>query len=87
MKSISIRELHEKTGHWVRRAATLGEIVVTDRGATVAKIIPQEAPKEIPYFARRKMSPAFKKLYQSGKLKGGRDVTELISEDREDRYR
>ena len=32
MKTISIRELHLKTGRWVRHAASRGPIVVTDRG-------------------------------------------------------
>jgi prevent-host-death family protein len=86
MKTISIRELHEKTGHWVRRAAATGEIVVTDRGQTIARIVPQPPQNEIPYFARRKMSPEFKRLWDSGKLRGGTDSTQIISEDREDRY-
>jgi hypothetical protein len=30
-KTISIRELHLKTGRWVRHAASRGPIVVTDR--------------------------------------------------------
>ena len=38
MKSISIRELHEKTGEWVRRSEKLGAITVTDRGKAVARI-------------------------------------------------
>ena len=41
MKTISIRELHTRTGHYVGRAAT-EPITVTDRGATVAII--QAAP-------------------------------------------
>jgi antitoxin (DNA-binding transcriptional repressor) of toxin-antitoxin stability system len=40
MKSISIRQLHQDTGKWVRHAATRGAIVVTDRGARVAAIGP-----------------------------------------------
>ena len=63
-----------------------GEILVTDRGEPVAKIIPQGKTPEVPYFARRKMSPEFKKLSDSGKLRGGTDLTVGLSEDREDRY-
>lgn len=83
MKTITIRELHEKTGRWVREAARHGEILVTDRGKTVAKIVPQPPESEVPYFARRKLSPAFRKLMESGKLSGGTDSTQIISEDRD----
>jgi antitoxin (DNA-binding transcriptional repressor) of toxin-antitoxin stability system len=83
MKTISIRELHEKTGEWVRSAAKYGGLIVTDRGRTIAKIIPHEEEVEVPYFARRKMSPEFRRLFESGKLRGATDSTQLISEDRD----
>lgn len=38
---------------------------------------------EVPYFAHRKFLPEFKKLMESGALRGGRDSTEMISEDRD----
>ena len=84
MKTISIRELHEKTGEYVRKVAEAGEIYVTDYGKTVARIVPEHEHPEVPYFARRKLSPQFKKIMH--KLKGGTDSTVIISEDREDRY-
>ena len=40
MKTISIRELHLKTGRWVRHAASRGPVVVTDRGRRVAALQP-----------------------------------------------
>lgn len=83
MKTISIRELHEKTGSWVRQSVHYGEIEVTDHGKTVARILPQVREPEAPYFARRKLTPAFRKLMESGKLRGGTDSTRLISDDRE----
>jgi antitoxin (DNA-binding transcriptional repressor) of toxin-antitoxin stability system len=43
MKTISIRELHLKTGRWVRHAASRGLIVVTDRGRRVAALQPFDA--------------------------------------------
>jgi prevent-host-death family protein len=43
MKTISIRELHMKTGRWVRHAASQGPIVVTDRGRRVAALQPFDA--------------------------------------------
>ena len=83
MKTISIRELHEKTGEYVRNVAETGEIYVTHRGKTVAKIIPQQEPPAAPYFGRRKLTPAFRKLMKSGRLRGGTDSTEIVSEDRD----
>ena len=83
MKKISIRELHEKTGEYIRRAAKEGELLVTDRGRTVAKIVPQGEEPEIPYFARRVFTPAFRKLMKGGRLRGGTDVTRMVSEDRD----
>ena len=43
MKTISIRELHLKTGRWVRHAASQGPLVVTDRGRKVAALQPFDA--------------------------------------------
>jgi prevent-host-death family protein len=83
MKPISIRELHEKTGEYVRKAARDGEILVTDRGRTIARIVAQEDSPEVPYFARRKLSPAFCKLMKGGKLRGGTDSTQIVSDDRD----
>lgn len=85
MKTITIRELHAKTGHSIRMAAQHGEIIVTNHGKAVAKIVAHSEQTAIPYFARRKLTPAFRKLAASGKLKTARDTTQLISEDREDR--
>ena len=85
MTTISIRELHEKTGRWVRQAALDGEIRVTDRGEFVAKLVAGSEPKSAPYFARRKILPGFKRLSTQGKLRGGADSTIGISEDRDDR--
>ena len=81
MKTVSIRELHHNTGEWIRKAARFGEIHVTERGKTIAKIIPQAPPHEIPYFARRKLSRRFRAIMD--KLEGGTDSTQIISEDRD----
>lgn len=40
MRTISIRELHLKTGRWVRHAASQGPVIVTDRGRRVAALQP-----------------------------------------------
>jgi antitoxin (DNA-binding transcriptional repressor) of toxin-antitoxin stability system len=85
MRTITIRELHNRTGRWVRQAALDGEIIVTERGVCVAKIVAQSPAAKSPYFARRKVSTAFSKLSSGGKLRGGTDSTRAISEDRDDR--
>jgi prevent-host-death family protein len=85
MKTITIRELHAKTGQSIRLAAQHGEILVTHHGRGVAKIVPHTEEKETPYFSRRKLTPAFRKLAGSGRLRGAKDSAQGISEDREDR--
>ena len=85
MRTVTIRELHAKTGELVREAARHGQILVTDHGRTIAKILPETESSAPPYFAVRKPSKAFARLDGSGKTGRGPDVTGLISEDREDR--
>jgi antitoxin (DNA-binding transcriptional repressor) of toxin-antitoxin stability system len=85
MKTVTIRELHAKTGKWVREASRHGHILVTDHGHTIARIVPESNETGVPYFAHRKPSTAFVKLDASGKTGHGTDATRLISEDREDR--
>ena len=87
MKTISIRELHARTGKWVRQVAQQGQILVADNGRTVVKMVPETAPPKAPYFARRRfISPRMKRWIEAGESgRGGTDVTTGISEDREDR--
>jgi prevent-host-death family protein len=85
MKTVSIRELHSRTGRLVREASRHGEIRVTDRGRLVARIMPQSDAPEVPYFARRRPSAAFRRLDESGKTGRGTEITAAISEGREDR--
>ncbi len=80
MKSISIRELHTRTGHYVRRAAT-EPIVVTDRGETVARLVPISEPAGVT-FAERRLRPAFKRFLATP-LRSGTDSTQIVSEDRD----
>lgn len=81
MKTVSIRELHTRTGHYVRRAAT-EPISVTDRGRTVARLVPASEPTGVS-FANRRLRPGFRKL-QAVPLTGT-DSGKLISEDRDGR--
>ena len=80
MKTISIRELHEATGRWVRRARA-GEVYVTERGRLVAKIVPASPLPAKPYFANPKFTSAFRA--QRKYLRGGTDSTDIISEERD----
>ena len=86
MKEISVRELHARTGHWLREAAHYGEIQITSNGKRIAKLTPSAPLREVPYFARRKELPAFKKATAEKKFMGGTELTKALSEDREDRY-
>lgn len=85
MKTVTLRELHARTGEWVREASRCGQIVVTDNGRPIARIVPETEGNETPYFAERKPSKAFRALDESGRTGLGPDVTRIISEDREDR--
>ena len=38
MRKIRIRDLHIKTGEWVRKAASGEDVVITDRGRPVATL-------------------------------------------------
>jgi antitoxin (DNA-binding transcriptional repressor) of toxin-antitoxin stability system len=83
MKTVTLRELHAQTGKWVREASRHGQILVTDNGRTIAKILPETGERGVPYFAQRKPSTAFIRLDETGKTGRGSDATEIISEDRE----
>ena len=87
MKVITIRELHQNTGRWVRQASHFGEIRVSDNGRVIAKLLPEKQPESPPFFSRRTLSPAFRRLAAGGKFRGGTDSTASISADREDRTR
>ena len=72
MKTISIRELHLKTGRWVRHAASRGPIVVTDRGRRVAALLPFDAsvtgrplPNREAAIRKRSKVPVDSAVYQS----------------------
>jgi prevent-host-death family protein len=72
MKTISIRELHLRTGQWVRHAASRGPIVVTDRGRRVAALQPFDAsvtgrplPNRETAIRKRSKVPVDSAVYQS----------------------
>ena len=79
MKTITIRELHQATGRWVRRASA-GEVYVTERGRLIAKIVPASPLPAKPFFADPKFTRAF--LANRKHFHGGTDSTQAISEER-----
>lgn len=80
MKTITIRELHQETGRWVRQASS-GEVLVTERGQLIAKIVPAAPPPSQPFFANPRYTRAFLRHRKS--LRGGTDATTTISQDRD----
>ncbi len=59
---------------------TLGPITVTDHGKVIAQIVPVTAKPVVNPFAARKLRKGYARLL--GKLKGGTDSTQSVSEDR-----
>lgn len=82
MKTITIRELHQETGRWVRQASS-GEVLVTERGQLIAKIVPAAPPPAMPFFAAPRYTRAFLRHRKS--LRGGTDATGIVSEGRDGR--
>ena len=80
-KTISIHELHEETDQWVRQAAEYGEILVTDSGKSVAKLVPLDVSPKRPSFKNWQPSPEFAAIMH--RPVGGTDSTQIISEDRD----
>jgi prevent-host-death family protein len=80
MTTISIRELHQRTGAWVRKAAELGSITVTERGRPIARLEAVEERSRRNPFLSRKLRPGYKKLM--GTLTRGTDTVAIVSEDR-----
>lgn len=78
MVRITIRDLHMKTGDWVRKAAHAGNIVVMDRSRPVAKLVPYTTGDEGKSFADRPLVKGFAGLPESR-----HDSTRYLAEDRE----
>ena len=76
MKTISIRQLHDTTGKWVR-AARHEPIIVTDRGAKAA-VLKAFDPTELP-------GVPFPRRDAASLPSVGVDSTDLVAEDREER--
>ncbi|HUE88998.1 MAG TPA: hypothetical protein VMO26_23200 [Vicinamibacterales bacterium] len=81
MKEISIRELHRRTGAWVRAARKHGSILVRDRRTPVATLTPVSDEPPINLFARWKPLKRFAKVLD--RPVGGTPVEAIISLDRD----
>jgi prevent-host-death family protein len=78
MKQIRIRDLHIKTGEWVRKAARGEGVVITERGRPMASLIPFDEGSLSRSFRDRQTLPEFDALPDvSG------DAAVYISEDRD----
>jgi prevent-host-death family protein len=81
MKEISIRELHRRTGEWVRAARKYGSILVRDRNTPVARLVPVSDEPLVNMFEDWKPVKKFSaKLDRPVK---GTPVEEIVSEDRD----
>lgn len=81
MKEISIRELHRRTGAWVRSARKYGSILVRDRRRPVARITPATDEPDVNRFIAWKPQRRFAAALD--RPVGGRPVEDLVSEDRD----
>jgi prevent-host-death family protein len=81
---IPIRELHARTGHFVRKAAENMRVVITDNGKPIAQIqpLPEHAKGETgsPKWKNRKLVPGYAAIMNK-RFPG--DSTRFISEDRD----
>jgi prevent-host-death family protein len=78
MRHVSIRELHLRTGDWIRRTAAEGRIVVTDHGRPVASLVPYEQEETGTRFSDRQLLPEFVSMPRAPG-----DSTVEVSDDRD----
>ena len=78
MIAITIRDLHMKTGDWVRKAARRDGIVVLDRKQPVARIIPFSEADTGKSFAERPLVKGFARMPRREM-----DSARFISDDRD----
>lgn len=74
----------------VEQSTSLKEILLRglERELRAGSGHPEDPAPPLPYFARRKLLPAFARLQAAGAFRpkpGDRDITDLISDDREGR--
>jgi prevent-host-death family protein len=79
---IPIRELHARTGHYVRLASQDTEVIITENGKPAARITHLQLvePSAKTLGERRKLLPAFKAALIAGKLTSDKDSTSRLRE-------
>jgi antitoxin (DNA-binding transcriptional repressor) of toxin-antitoxin stability system len=80
MKEISIRELHRRTGAWVRDARKYGSILIRDRNTPVARLVPIDGKPVVNLFENWKPLRKFAKALD--RPVSGTPVEEIIEQDR-----
>ena len=80
MKEISIRELHRRTGAWVRNARRYGVILVRDRNVAVATLAPVADEPAVNRFERWR--PLKKFAAALDRPVAGTPVEVIIGDDR-----
>ncbi len=83
MKTISIKELHDRTAHWLRQVEAYGEVVVAERGTPVARMLPPAPAAAGNPFARRRLLPGVTRLIE--RPLGGPHSAKVISAMRDGR--
>ena len=81
MKEISIRELHRRTGAWVRSARKHGSILIRDRNVPVATLAPVSHEPVVNRFERWRPLSKFAKAID--RPVGGAPVEIIIGQDRD----
>lgn len=83
MTTISIKELHGRTGHWLRRVSEEREVIVTERGRPIARLLPAVEPAKTNPFLRRRLRPGVARLIE--RPIGGPSSAEIVSDGRNGR--
>lgn len=81
--TISIKELHDRTGHWLRRVLEEQELIVTERGRPIARMLPPAPVTKANPFLQRRLLPGVARLLE--RPMEGPSSTEIISDGREGR--
>jgi antitoxin (DNA-binding transcriptional repressor) of toxin-antitoxin stability system len=81
MKEVSLRELHRRTGAWVRSARKHGSILIRDRNTPIAILTPVTEAPAVNVFADWKPLARFASALDTPI--GGTPVENIVSEHRD----
>jgi antitoxin (DNA-binding transcriptional repressor) of toxin-antitoxin stability system len=86
MQTIALEQLDPSASQWLRQASLNEPIVVTEQGTPILTVTITPAPNTAAGdgLARRVLRPGFAKLMN--KPIGGTGITEILEQDREDRW-